>query len=90
MILGFERHGPRPRWIMESPYSGGSSATLVAPRRLSRIRFASVLSSDQISFEQQGELATHAERSNQQQAQKTLDVAIWGSSADVLMPSIAR
>ena len=45
---------------------------------------------DQRSFEQQWELATHAERSNQQQAQKTLDVAIWGSSADVLMPSIAR
>ena len=67
--------------------------TLVAPLRLWWLREgsqASVLSNDQRSFEQQWELATHAERSNQQQAQKTLDVAIWGSSADVLRPSIAR
>lgn len=63
--------------------SGGSAKAL-------KDSICSVLSSDQRSFEQQWELATHAERSNQQQAQKTLDVAVWGSSADVLMPSIAR
>ena len=57
-----------------------------SPKMRSVIALVHVVTSDQRSLLSMSSPAI----SKQQQAQKKLDVAIWGSSADVLIPIIAR